>query len=168
MEGHSDASKSQADKQYKSLAPLYASQPIVMYNTLCKIWIPATVVHVLLKDSYQVCTSNGMVHCCRRQHLCECSVKPPDTTPAVTTATLQAPARPHISAPPPSLAKPAQLLQPPPVVPTMPITPKPQTPAVPEVTHVPVPMSAIPSVAPVQLLRLGHAHTTPKHLIQEL
>ena len=72
----SDASKSQADKWCKSLAPLSAGQPVAMYDTICKIWIPATVVHVLPKDSYEVCTSNGMVYCCTWWHLCEHSVKP--------------------------------------------------------------------------------------------
>ena len=96
----------------------------------------------------------------------ECSVKPTDTIPAVITATLQAPGRPHISVPLPAPSKPAQLPQP--VAPTTPATPKPQTPAVPKVVPVPVPMSAIPIVAPVQPHTLGHAHTTPKHLIQEL
>ena len=128
----SNASKSQADKWCKSLAPLYASQPIVMYDTLHKIWIPATVVCVLPKDSYQVQTSNGMVYCHMRQHLHECSVKPTDTAPAVTIATLQAPARPCISAPLPAPHKPAQLLQNLPVAPATTVTPKPQTPAAPK------------------------------------
>ena len=95
-------------------------------------------------------------------------IKPTDTTLNVTTATLQAPTRPHISATLHAPAKPAQLLQPPPVAPAMPVTPRPQTPAVLEVTPVSVPMSATPSIAPVQPCRLGHAHTTPKHLIEEL
>ena len=60
IDAHSAASKSQADKQYKSLAPLYASQLIAMYDTLYEIW---TVVHVLSKDSFQVHTSNGVVYC---------------------------------------------------------------------------------------------------------
>ena len=98
-----------------------------MYDTLHKIWIPATVVHVMPKDSYQVHTSNGMVYCCTRQHLCECSVKSTDTTSDVTIATLQAPARPCISAPLPAPTKPAQLPQPLPVAPTTPVTPKPDT-----------------------------------------
>ena len=59
---HSDAFKSQADKHCKSVTPLYAGQPVAMYDTLHKIWIPDTVVHVLPKDSYQVCTSNGTVY----------------------------------------------------------------------------------------------------------
>ena len=56
---HSDTSKSQADKHCKPLAPLYAGQPVAMYDTLCKIWVPTTVVCILSKDSYQVCTSDG-------------------------------------------------------------------------------------------------------------
>ena len=164
IDARSVAFKSQADKWCKSLAPLYAGQPVAMYNTLHKIWIPATVLCVLPKDSYQVCTSNGMVYCHTRWHLHECSVKPNDTTPAVTPALLQAPARPHISAP----AKPAQLPQPPSVAPTTPVTTKPQTPAVSEVTPESAPTSATPSVAPVQPCTSGHACTTPKHLIQEL
>ena len=135
-----------------------------MYDTLHKFWIPATVECVLLKDSYQVFTSNGMVYHCMRQFLHEHSVKPTDTTPAVTTVTLQAPARSCISATLPAPAKPAQLPQPPPVSPTTPTTTKQQTPAVPEVAPVP----ATPSIAPVQPHRLGHAHTAPKCLIQEL
>ena len=103
-----------------------------------------------------------------RQHLCECSVKPTDTTLDVMSATLQAPARPCISAPVPAPTKPAQLPQPLPVTPAMPVTPKPQIPAVPKVTPVPVPMSATPGVDPVQPCRLGCAHTAPKCLIQEL
>ena len=165
IDAHSDASKSQADKWCKSLAPLYATQPAAMYDSLHKIWIPATVVHILPKDSYQVCTSNGMVYQCTRWHLHECSVKPTDTTSDVTTATVQAPTRPNISVPLPAPAKPAQLLQPPPIAP---VTPKPQAPAVPKVAPVPAPTSATPSIAPVQPCRSGHACTTPKHLIQEL
>ena len=147
IDAHSDASKSQADRCCRSLAPLYAGQPVVMYNTLCKIWIPATVVHVMPKDSYQVHTSNGMVYCHTRWHLHECSVKPTDTTSDVTTTTPQAPARPCISVTPPAPTTPAQLLQPLPIAPAMPATPKPQTLAVPKVIPVPVPMSATPSIA---------------------
>ena len=60
---HSDTFRSQADKHCKSLATLYAGQPVAMYDTLCKIWVSTTVVHVLPKDSYQVCTSDGTVYC---------------------------------------------------------------------------------------------------------
>ena len=147
---------------------LYAGQPVEMYDTICSIWIPAIVGCILPKHSYQVCTSNGMVYRCMRQHLCDCSVKPTDMTSDVTSATLQAPAMPHISARMPAHTKPAQLPQPLPVAPAMPSTPKPQTPAVPDVAPVPVPTSATPSIAPVQPHRSGHACTAPKHLIQEL
>ena len=50
-------------RQTKDANPLHPCIPIVMYDTLCKIWIPPTVEHVLPKDSYQACTSNGMVYC---------------------------------------------------------------------------------------------------------
>ena len=62
----SDAFKSHANKHCKPLAPLYAGQPVAMYDTICKIWILAMVVWVLAKDSYQVCMSNGTVYCCMR------------------------------------------------------------------------------------------------------
>ena len=91
-----------------------------------------------------------------------------DTTPDVTSATLQAPTRPCISMTLPAPTKPVQLLQPPPVAPAMTVTPKPQTPAVPEVAPVPAPMSETPSVAPVQSCQSDHACTIPKHLFQEL
>ena len=96
---HFDAFKSQADKHCKSLAPLYAVQPVATYDALCKIWIPATVVHVLPKDSYQVHTTNGTLYNCTRQHLHEHSVKPTYTVPDAITATLQASSRPCISVP---------------------------------------------------------------------
>ena len=168
IDTHSEAAKSQVDKCSKTLAPLHAGQPVAMYDTLCKIWIPATVVHVLPKDSYQVFTSDGVVYHCMRWHLHECSVKPTDTTLDITSAIPQAPAIPCISATLPAPAKLPLLPQPPPVAPTTPVTTKPQTPAVPEVTPVPAPMSATPSIAPVQPHRLGHACTAPKHLIQEM
>ena len=124
-----------------------------MYDTLCKIWIPATVVCVLPKDSYQVHTSNGTVYHHMRQHLCECSAKSNDTVPDTITATLQALTRPCISMPQPALTQPAQLVQPSPIALAMPATPEPQTtavsamPAVPKV--VPAPMPVTPSVSPV-------------------
>ena len=93
----SEAFKSQVDKHCKSLKPLYAHQPAVMYDTLHKIWIPATVVHMLPKDSYQVCTSDGTAYCHMRWHLHKCSVKPIDNVPDTIRAIPQAPVRPHIS-----------------------------------------------------------------------
>ena len=56
IDTHSDTFRSQADKHCKPLAPLYADQPIAMCDTLCKIWVPTTVVCILPKD-LPVCTS---------------------------------------------------------------------------------------------------------------
>ena len=47
---HSNTFRSQADKHSKSLEPLYTGQSVAMYDILCKIWIPTTVVHVLPKE----------------------------------------------------------------------------------------------------------------------
>ena len=154
IDTYSDIFRSQADKHCKSLAPLYAGQPVAMYDTLHKIWIPTTVVHMLPKDSYQVCTSNGTVYHCMRQHLYECSVKPTDTVPDATTIALQTPARPHISIP-----QPAQLAQHMPVALATPVTPKtqttavPTTPAVPKVTPVPMPVDTQCSLYAAQEIR---------------
>ena len=71
----SEATKSQADKSSKTFAPLYAGQPVAMYDTLRKIWVPATVTCVLPWNSYQVCTSNGSTYHCMWRHHFECSVK---------------------------------------------------------------------------------------------
>ena len=102
----SETAKSQADKCRKTLAALYAGQPIAMYDTIWKIWVPATVICVLPQNSYQVCTSNGSIYHSMWRHLCECSVKTVNTAPSGTTATLQAltrhcfsvaqPALPHL------------------------------------------------------------------------
>ena len=86
----SEAAKLQADKCSKTLAPLYAGQPVATYDTLQKIWVLATVIHVLPQNSYQVHTSNGSTYHCMQRHLCECSVKVVDTVPSGTTATPQA------------------------------------------------------------------------------
>ena len=126
----SDTFRTQADKHCKSLAPLYAGQPVAMYDTLCKIWVPTTVVHVLPKDNYQVYTSNGTVYHCTRWHLHEHSVKPADTVPDATTTTLQAPDRPCIFVSQPTPTNPVQPAQPTLVAPATPVTPKPQTTAV--------------------------------------
>ena len=84
----SKAAKSQADKCSKTLAPLYAGQPVATYDTLRKLWVPATVIHILPWSSYLVCTSNGSTYHCTWRHLCECSVKAVDTVPSGTIATL--------------------------------------------------------------------------------
>ena len=75
----------------QTLAPLYAGQPVATYDTLRKIWVPATVICILPWSSYLVCTSNGSTYCWMQRHLRECSVKGADTVPSGTTATLQAP-----------------------------------------------------------------------------
>ena len=80
----SEAVKSQADKCSKTLAPLYAGQPVATYDTLRKIWVPATVICILPQNSYLVCISNGSTYCCMWRHLRECSVKANDTVPSGT------------------------------------------------------------------------------------
>ena len=60
-----------------------------MYDTLRRIWVPATVISVL-PCSYQVHTSNGSTYCHMQRHLHECSVKAVNTVPSGTTATPQA------------------------------------------------------------------------------
>ena len=49
---HSEAAKSQADKCNKTLAPLYAGQPVATYDTFQKLWVPATVICILPWSSY--------------------------------------------------------------------------------------------------------------------
>ena len=164
--------KSQADKHCTPLAPLSAGQAVAMYDALCKIWIHTTVVCILPKDSYQVCTSDSTVYHHTRWFLHECSVKPADTVPDATTATPQTPSRPHVSAPQPAPTRPAQPMLLAPVAPAMPVTPNPQTTAVPTILAVPrvapVSMPATPSVAHVQPRWSGHAYVAPKCLIQEI
>ena len=168
----SDAFKSQAGKNCKSLAPLYAGQPVAMYDTLHKFWILSTVVCILPKDSYQVCTSDSTIYHCMRQQLCECSVKPTDAVPDTTTATPQAPTRPHVSAPQPAPTKPAQLVQPLPIVPTTPVTPKATDHSCPHHASCPkghpCTYACDSECSPVQPRRSGQAHIAPKHLIQEI
>ena len=111
MDKCSEATKAQADKHSKTLVPLYAGQPVAMYNTLRRIWVPATVIHVLPWNSYQVWTSNGSTYHCTWRY-CECSVKAVDTVPSGTTATLQALTRHHFLVAQPALPQPAQHMQP--------------------------------------------------------
>ena len=86
----SESIKAQADKHSKTLAPMYAGQPVATYDTLQKLWVPATVIHILPWSSYLVCTSKSSTYHCMWRHLCECSVKAANTVPSGTTATLQA------------------------------------------------------------------------------
>ena len=168
----SEAAKSQADKCSKNLVPLYAGQPVAMYDTLQKIWVPATVIHILPQNSYQVCTSNGSTYCHMQRHLCECSVKAVDTVPSGTMATLQAPTRHHFSAAQPALPQPVQCMQPTPTAPATAATQMNQAPAVPAMPAVqknaPAPMPVTSHATPVQPQRSGHACMAPRCLIQEI
>ena len=65
----SEAVKSQVDKRSKTLAPLYAGQPVATYDTLQKLWVPATVTRILPQSSYLVCTSNGSTYHHMQRHL---------------------------------------------------------------------------------------------------
>ena len=109
---HSESTKAQADKCSKSLAPMYAGQPVATYDTLQKIWVPATVIHVLPQSSYLVHTSNGSTYRCMQRHLRECSVKAADTVPSGTTATLQALSSHHFLAAHPASPPPVPHMQP--------------------------------------------------------
>ena len=137
-----EATKSQADKCSKTLVPLYAGKPVVMYDTLRKIRVPATVKHVLPWNSYQVCTSNGSIYCHTQRHLCEHSVKVVNTVPSGTTATLQALTRHHFSAAQPASPPPAQCMQPTPTAPATPATQMNQAPAVPAMPAVQMPVTS--------------------------
>ena len=106
----SESDKAQADKHSKSLAPMHAGQPVATYDTLQKIWVPATVIRILPWSSYLVCTSNGSTYRRMQRHLHECSVKAADTVPSGTPATLQE--RPHFRAEQPASPPSAPCMQP--------------------------------------------------------
>ena len=150
----SKAAKSQADKCSKTLAPLYAGQPDATYNTLQKIWVPATVICILPQSSYQVCTSNGSTYCCAWRHLPEHSVKATDTVPSGTTATLQALSSHLFLAAQPATPAPAPHMQPTSAAPATPATQMKQAPAVPATPAVQknalAPMPATSHATPVQ------------------
>ena len=111
IDTHSKAVKSQVDKCSKTLAPMYAGQPVATYDTLRKIWVPATVIRVLPWSSYLVCTSNGSTYHHMWRHLRECSVKAADTVPSGNTATPQALSSHHLLAAQPA-SPPAPCMQP--------------------------------------------------------
>ena len=169
---HSESAKAQADKCSKMLAPLYAGQPVAMYDTLRKIWVPATVICVLPWNSYQVCTSNGSTYCHAQRHLCECSVKAVDTVPNGTTATPQALSRPHFIAEQPASPAPAPCMQSTSGTPATLATQMKQAPAVPAMPafqkNAPAPMPATSHATPVQPQRSGHDCMAPRCLIQEI
>ena len=166
----SEAVKSQADKCSKTLAPMYAGQPVATYNTLQKIWVPATVIHFLPQSSYLVCTSNGSTYRRTWRHLCECSVKAADTVPSGTTATLQALfSHCFLVA---QHASPAPCMQPTPAAPATLATQMKQAPSVPAMPAVQknalAPKSVTSHATPVQPQRSSHAHMAPRRLIQEI
>ena len=107
----SEAAKSQADKCSKTLAPLYVGQPVATYDTLQKIWVPATVICILPQNSYLVHISNGSTYHSMWRHLHECSVRAADTVPSGTTATLQALSSHHFLAAQPASPPPAPCMQ---------------------------------------------------------
>ena len=167
----SESAKAQADKCSKTLAPLYASQPVATYDTLQKIWVPVTVIHILPWNSYQVHTSNGSTYHHMQRHLHEHSVKAAGTVSSGTTATLQALTR-HRFIAEPALPPPAPCMQPTSAVPAPLATQMKQAPAVPATPVVqrnaPAPMPATSHATPVQPQRSGHACMAPRHLIQEI
>ena len=168
---HSKPAKAQADKCSKTLVPLYAGQPVATYDTLQKIWVPATVIHILPWSSYLVHTSNGSTYCHMQRHLCKCSVKAADTVPSGTTATPQALSSHCFLAAQPASPPPAPCMQPTSAAPATLATQMKQAPAVPATPAVqknaPAPKSVTSHATPVQPRRSGHACMAPRCLIQE-
>ena len=168
----SEAVKSQADKCSKTLAPLYAGQPVATYDTLWKLWVPATVIHIFPWSSYLVLTSNGSRYCHMQRHLCECSVKAADTVPSCTTATPQALSSHHFLVAQPASPTPAACMQPTSAARATPATQMKQAPAVPATPAVQknalAPKSVTSHATPVQPQRSGHARMAPRCLIQEI
>ena len=149
--------KSYAYKHSKQLAPFYAGQPIATFDTLRKIWIPTTVVHVFCKNSYQVCNANGTIYHCTRCHLWQHSVKCNDAAPKAPSATLEQ-AHTRFPRPVPQPATTTQWTS----WSVAPVTPEPQTLlSMLMVTRGPTATST-PSVAPVQPQQSGHDHTAQK------
>ena len=168
----SESAKAQADKCSRTLAPLYAGQPVATYDTLRKIWVSATVIRILPQNSYLVCTSNGSTYHCMWRHLCECSVKAANTVPVGTTATLQALFGHHFLVAQPASPPPVPCMQPTSAVPAPLATQMKQAPAVPAIPAVQknalIPKSVTSHATPVQPQRSSHAHMAPRCLIQEI
>ena len=168
----SESAKAQANKCSKTLAPLYAGQPVATYDTLRKIWVPATVICILPWSSYLVCISNGSTYHCMQRHLCECSVKAADTVPSGTTATLQALSSLCFLVAQPASPSPAPHMQPTSAAPATLATQMKEAPAVPAMPavqkNVLAPKSVTSNATPVQPQRSGCAHMAPRCLIQEI
>ena len=169
----SEAAKSQADKCSKTPCAT------VCWSTSCKcmtpserFWVPATVIHILPWNSYQLCTINGSTYQCMQRHLHECSVKTVNTAPSGTTATLQAPTGHCFSGAQPALVPPAPCMQPTFAALATPAAQMNQAPAVPAMPavqkNVPAPMPATSHATPVQPWRSSCAHMAPRCLIQEI
>ena len=154
IDTRSESAKAQADKHSKSLAPMYAGQPVATYDTLRKIWVPATVICILPWSSCLVHTSNGSTYCHMWRHLHECSVKAADTVPSGTTATLQALSSHHFLAAHPASPPPAPCMQPTSPAPATLAPQMKQAPAVPAMpaiqNNAPVPKSVTSHATPVQ------------------
>ena len=71
LEDFAEQANSNADRHSEQLAQVYSGQPIATFDTLRKIWIPTTVVCILLKDSYQMHTANGTIYHHARHHIWE-------------------------------------------------------------------------------------------------
>ena len=169
LEDWAELAKSYADKCSNQLAPFYAGQPIATFDTQRKIWIPTTVVCVLPKNGYQICTANWTNNHHTRCHLWECSVRCNDAEPEDPSET---PEQAHTRFPRP-VPQPAIATQWTPQS-VAPVTPEPSLAVsvsapttMPKVTPVPTPSSTL-SVAPVQPQRWSHAHTAPRHLTTEM
>ena len=171
IDTRSESAKAQADKCSKSLAPMYAGQPVATYDTLRKIWVPATVIRILPWSSYLVHTSNGSTYCRMRRHLREHSVKAADTVPSGTTATPQALFSHRFLVAQPA-SSPAPCMQPTSAAPATLAPQMKQAPAVPAMPAVQknalAPKSVTSHATPVQPRRSGHAHMAPRCLIQEI
>ena len=89
------------------LLPLYPGQPIATFDTPRKVWILITVVHVLPKNSYQVCNANGTIYCHTTYHFQECSFRCNDADPNAPSATSE---QAHIRFPRPG-TQPATTIQ---------------------------------------------------------
>ena len=172
MDACSESVKAQAVKCSKPLAPMYAGQPVATYDTLRKLWVPATVIRILPWSIYLVCTSNGSTYRCMWRHLCECSVKAANTVPSGTPTTPQALSSHHFLVAQPASPAPAPCMQPTSAAPATLATQMKQTPAVPAMPAVQknalAPKSVTSHATPVQPQRSGHAHMAPRCLIQEI
>ena len=152
---------------------MYAGQPVATYDTLQKIWVPATVIRVLPWSSYLYALGcNGSTYHHTQRHLHEHSVKAADTVPSGTTATLQALSSHHFLAAQPVSPPPAPCMQPTSAAPVTLATQMKQAPAVPVMPAVQknalAPKSVTSHATPVQPQRSSCAHMAPRCLIQEI